>query len=65
MSSEGQCGAASLLRRVKNPISLAKAVMDNTPHVFLAADGAEVTWLVGSIAHLSVITPFSHRTFQS
>ncbi|ONK62775.1 uncharacterized protein A4U43_C07F8010 [Asparagus officinalis] len=36
-----QCGAVSGLSTVVNPISLARLVMDNTPHVYLGFDGAE------------------------
>ena len=35
------CGAVTGVRTVKNPISLARRVMEETPHVFLATDGAE------------------------
>ena len=34
-------GATSLLRDIKNPVHLARLVMENTDHVFLVADGAE------------------------
>jgi len=34
-------GAVSLIRNVKNPVSLARAVMDKSEHVFLCAEGAE------------------------
>ncbi|KAJ1962065.1 hypothetical protein GGI12_002871 [Dipsacomyces acuminosporus] len=34
-------GAATLLTVVKNPITLARRVMENTRHVFLGAEGAE------------------------
>ncbi len=33
-------GAVALVRTVKNPIKLARAVMERTPHVFLAGEGA-------------------------
>lgn len=36
-----KCGAVSGLTTVKNPISLARLVMDKTPHIYLAFDGAE------------------------
>ena len=36
-----KAGAASGLSRTKNPILLARAVMDKGPHVFLSGDGAE------------------------
>lgn len=36
-----RCGAVSGLRRVKNPVSLARLVMDRSPHSYLGFDGAE------------------------
>lgn len=36
-----RAGAVAGVTRVKNPISLARAVMERSPHVFLARDGAE------------------------
>ncbi|XP_020270247.1 isoaspartyl peptidase/L-asparaginase 1 [Asparagus officinalis] len=36
-----QCGAVSGLSTVVNPVSLARLVMHNTPHVYLGFDGAE------------------------
>ena len=41
---EGQAlkaGAVSLIRNIKNPIVLARAVMEKSPHVFMAGSGAE------------------------
>ena len=35
------CGAVARVATVKNPISLARLVMERTPHVLLAGDGAE------------------------
>jgi len=34
-------GAVSLIKNVKNPISLSRAVMEKSEHVFLCGDGAE------------------------
>jgi len=34
-------GAVGLLKDIKNPVHLARLVMENTDHVFLVADGAE------------------------
>ena len=36
-----QAGAVTLLRRVRNPIRLARCVMEKTPHVALAGEAAE------------------------
>jgi beta-aspartyl-peptidase (threonine type) len=41
---EGQtlnAGATGLLKDIKNPVHLARLIMENTDHVFLAAEGAE------------------------
>jgi beta-aspartyl-peptidase (threonine type) len=35
------CGGVAALRTVRHPISLARLVMEKTPHVLLATDGAE------------------------
>jgi len=34
-------GATGLLEDIKNPVSLARIIMENTDHVFVVADGAE------------------------
>jgi len=34
-------GAVTIVKTVKNPISLARLVMENTPHVLLGGDGAD------------------------
>lgn len=36
-----KAGAVTMLRKSKNPIALARAVMDKSEHVFLCGDGAE------------------------
>lgn len=36
-----KCGAVSGLKTVVNPISVARLVMDKTPHIYLAFEGAE------------------------
>jgi len=37
-----KAGAVSNLRHIKNPIALARMVMEKSPHLFLAGEGAEV-----------------------
>ena len=36
-----KAGAVAVVRKVRNPISLARLVMDRSPHVLLAGEGAE------------------------
>jgi beta-aspartyl-peptidase (threonine type) len=38
---ERQAGAVSLVRTIRNPVSLARLVMEKSGHVFLAGEGAE------------------------
>lgn len=38
--ADGQIGAVAAIQRVKNPILVARAVLERTDHVLLAADGA-------------------------
>lgn len=40
MKGDGSCGSVSFVRQVKHPISLARRVMDKTPHVMLSGEGA-------------------------
>ena len=40
-SGEAHAGAVAAVTRVKNPIRLARAVMETTPHVLMAGAGAE------------------------
>lgn len=35
------CGSVTGLKKIKNPVSLARAVMEKSQHVFLAGEGAE------------------------
>lgn len=37
-----KAGAVAVVRRVRNPISLARLVMERSPHVLMAGEGAEV-----------------------
>jgi N4-(beta-N-acetylglucosaminyl)-L-asparaginase len=40
MKGDGSCGAVSFVRQVKHPITLARKVMEKTPHVMLSGEGA-------------------------
>lgn len=40
MDSQGNCGSVCFLQGIKHPISVARAVMEKTPHVILAGEGA-------------------------
>ncbi len=40
MDETGNCGSVSVLRHIKHPVSVARKVMDETPHVILSGAGA-------------------------
>ncbi len=40
MDAEGRAGSVAYLRRIMHPISVARRVMEETPHVMLVGDGA-------------------------
>ncbi|MEJ7627867.1 MAG: N(4)-(beta-N-acetylglucosaminyl)-L-asparaginase [Ferruginibacter sp.] len=41
MEGNGKCGAVSGLEQIKHPISVARKIMDTTPHVMLTGNGAQ------------------------
>jgi isoaspartyl peptidase/L-asparaginase-like protein (Ntn-hydrolase superfamily) len=40
MTDEGRFAAVGAIERVRNPVRVARAVMDSTPHLFLVGEGA-------------------------
>ncbi|MDP7016115.1 MAG: N(4)-(beta-N-acetylglucosaminyl)-L-asparaginase [Pirellulaceae bacterium] len=40
MDERGDCGSVAFLQHIKNPISVARRVMEKTPHVMLVGEGA-------------------------
>lgn len=41
MDEYGNAGSVAFLRRIKHPVSVARAVMEKTPHVLLVGEGAQ------------------------
>lgn len=41
MNEHGNCGSVAFLERIKHPISVARRVMEKTPHVMLVGSGAQ------------------------
>ena len=41
MNHENECGAVAFLQEIENPISVARKVMEDTPHVMLVGEGGE------------------------
>jgi L-asparaginase / beta-aspartyl-peptidase len=61
------CGSVAVLKTVKNPISLARMVMEKSPHVFMAGEGAEAfatEMKVERVPNTYFDTPFRHQQLQ-
>jgi N4-(beta-N-acetylglucosaminyl)-L-asparaginase len=41
MDEKGRCGGVAFLERIKHPISVARMVMEKTPHVLIVGSGAQ------------------------
>ena len=41
MDGNGDCGSVAFLERIKHPVSVARKVMETTPHVLLSGEGAQ------------------------
>ncbi len=41
MDEKANCGSVAFLERIKHPVSVARKLMETTPHVFLAGEGAQ------------------------
>jgi beta-aspartyl-peptidase (threonine type) len=54
-----RAGAVAGVHRVKNPVLLARAVMEKSPHVFLTGDGAEI---FAKEAGVELVDPSYFRT---
>lgn len=61
------CGSVALLKTVKNPISLARLVMEKSPHVFMVGEGAEVfatEMKIERVPNTYFDTPFRYQQLQ-
>jgi len=57
MNASGDCGAVAFLQEIENAISVARLVMEKTPHVMLAGDGAQQFALSQGIEKKNLLTP--------
>ena len=60
----GDCGSVSFLRDIKNPIAVARKVMDETPHVMLSGAGAKQFALENGFESMNLLTPESEKAWK-
>ncbi|MNK03463.1 N(4)-(Beta-N-acetylglucosaminyl)-L-asparaginase precursor [compost metagenome] len=64
MDHLGNCGAVLALEKIKHPISVARLVMEKTPHVMLAGDGALQFALEQGFKAENLLTENSKKDWQ-
>ncbi len=57
MGPDGNCGSVSYLKYIKHPISVARKVMEKTPHIMLSGDGALQFALAHDFRKENLLTP--------
>lgn len=61
MDHEYNCGSVSFLQNIEHPISVARKVMELTPHVMLSGKGAYDFAIKNGFPHQNLLTESSHK----
>ena len=64
MDEQGNCGAVAALEHIAHPISVARRVMERTPHVLLVGDGALQFALQQGFPKETLLTPESEQAWH-
>lgn len=64
MDGDGNCGAVAAIEHIAHPISVARRVMERTPHVLLVGDGALQFALEQGFKREELLTPESERAWR-
>jgi len=64
MDHNSDCGSVSFLEGIKHPISIAKRVLQNTPHVMLSGEGALQFALEEGFKKENLLTPESEADWK-
>ena len=65
MDERGDCGSVAFLEHIENPISVARLVMEETPHVMLVGEGALQFALANGFEKINLLTPESEREWKA
>lgn len=66
MDENHNCGSVAFLERIKHPISVARRVMEKTPHVFLVGEGAQQFALSeGFTLESPALSPSAKNAYQN
>jgi isoaspartyl peptidase/L-asparaginase-like protein (Ntn-hydrolase superfamily) len=64
MNEEGDCGSVTFLQHIKTPISVARQVMELTPHVMLSGEGALQFALANGFKKEELLTESSRKSWE-
>ncbi|WP_285401484.1 N(4)-(beta-N-acetylglucosaminyl)-L-asparaginase [Luteibacter sp. ME-Dv--P-043b] len=64
MDENGNCGAVAAIEHIAHPISVARRVMERTPHVLLVGDGALQFALEQGFPREELLTPESDKAWH-
>jgi N4-(beta-N-acetylglucosaminyl)-L-asparaginase len=64
MDEDGGCGSVAFLQHIKHPISVARQVMEKTPHVMLAGEGALDFALANGFEREDLLTPEARSAWE-
>jgi N4-(beta-N-acetylglucosaminyl)-L-asparaginase len=65
MNSEGNCGSVVYLQNITHAITVARKVMENTPHVILAGKGAEQFAVSIGLKRENLLTETSKKAWEA
>ncbi|MEJ1238614.1 N(4)-(beta-N-acetylglucosaminyl)-L-asparaginase [Chryseolinea sp. T2] len=64
MDENGNCGSVAFVQGIVHPISVARAVMEKTPHVMLVGEGAERFAFANGFKKEKLLTPKSEQAWK-
>ncbi|HEV8695348.1 MAG TPA: N(4)-(beta-N-acetylglucosaminyl)-L-asparaginase [Lysobacter sp.] len=64
MDGDGRCGSVAALEDIEHPVSVARAVMEKTPHVMLVGEGAQQFAVAQGFAKKPLLTDAARKAWQ-
>jgi N4-(beta-N-acetylglucosaminyl)-L-asparaginase len=64
MDEQGNCGSVAFLQHIVHPVSVARLVMEKTPHVMLVGEGALQFALANGFKKTKLLTSESEKTWK-
>lgn len=65
MDGDGRCGAVAALQDIAHPVSVARRVMEKTPHVMLVGEGAQQFAVEQGFAKEKLLTPEAEKAWRA